>query len=65
MLNTKGLVALTEIKTRITKITKDIESNLVLLFNEIYSFTNNFWLWTTIDWIHKNKIVVATILKGW
>ena len=44
MLNTKGLVALTEIKTRITKITKDIESNLVLLFNEIYSFTNNFWL---------------------
>ena len=38
--------------------------NLILLFNEIYSFTSNFDFEQSIDWIHKNKIVVATVWKA-
>ena len=53
MLNTKGLVTLTEYQQagwRLIKVEKcdnkndqrHAESNLILLFNEIYSFTGNF-----------------------
>ena len=50
------------------KIIRDMHSQIWLYWNllksEVYSFTSNFDFEQTIDWIHKNKIVVATIQKA-
>ena len=66
MLNRKGAVALIEhrqVTWRLIKVEnwdnknykRHTQPNLILIFNKTCYFTSNY------DWIHKNKIMVASV----
>ena len=65
MLDRKGLIALAEhykmVWRLITKFKRDIHSQMWFYFLMEIALLKLFWLWITIDWICKNKIVVATV----